>query len=208
MASPTTPFLVATGTLMLAWLLLGTMLVIARMRQRGQRGDGQRRDLRSWMGLGLQGVGFAIAWGVHRPTGASLLPGMGPTSDWMLALATAALAMASSLFACSAIRTLGKQWSLTARVLDSHQLVTDGAFALVRNPIYTGLLGLLIATGFVFATWQAIPVAVLVYVLGTLSRVQREEILLRDMFGAAFDDYAARVPRLLPRLVPGLNRRA
>ena len=43
-----------------------------------------------------------------------------------------------------AVRELGKQWSLTARVLATHDLVTTGPFARVRHPIYSALLGLLL----------------------------------------------------------------
>jgi protein-S-isoprenylcysteine O-methyltransferase Ste14 len=99
-----------------------------------------------------------------------------------------------------AIRELGKQWSLTARVLQSHELVQRGPFAHVRHPIYSALLGLLLATGLALSTAVLTAIAVVVYVAGTYWRATREEALLRAHFGAAYDDYARRVPRLIPRL--------
>ena len=47
--------------------------------------------------------------------------------------------------------------------------------------------------------FAALLLAVVVYLVGTLWRAGREERLLRDSFGAAYEEYSARVPRLLPR---------
>jgi len=199
----------AFAVLMAAWGVLGAMLVHARIRARrgddGAAADGatRRRDLASWGGLVLQGVGFALAFGGKRPQGFPLLPGIAtPALDWAFALLVMLLAVASTAFAGWALRTLDKQWSLTARVRADHALVTHGPFAHVRHPIYTALLGLLVATGLALADVRALLLAVVVYLIGTLWRADREERLLRGMFGAAYDAYAARVPRLVPSLRP------
>jgi protein-S-isoprenylcysteine O-methyltransferase Ste14 len=188
---------------MLSWALLGALLVRARLRARRDAGAGaagatRRRDLASWGGLALQGVGFAIAFNAHRPRGLPFLPGSAPALDATLMLFAAVLAPAAALFAGWALHTLDKQWSLTARVRADHALVTSGAFAHVRHPIYAALLGLLVATGLVLADARALVLAIAVYVAGTLWRAGREERLLRETFGADYDAYAARVPRLLP----------
>lgn len=107
---------------------------------------------------------------------------------------------AAAAFAAAAIRELGKQWSLTARLLQGHELVTSGPFARVRHPIYSALLGLLVATGLTWNSWPMTLAAVAVYVLGTHLRAGREERLLLSQFGERYRDYARRVPRLLPRL--------
>jgi protein-S-isoprenylcysteine O-methyltransferase Ste14 len=57
------------------------------------------------------------------------------------------LAVGSGLFGVWAVRTLGRQWSLVARLADQHELITTGPYAAVRDPIYTALFGLLLATG-------------------------------------------------------------
>jgi protein-S-isoprenylcysteine O-methyltransferase Ste14 len=174
--------------IILGWLVLGAALLRARLGS-ASSGPARQRDLGSWLGLGLQGVGFALAFGwrdhAHRP---------------VLALAVAALAWASAWFAVAAVRELGKQWSLTARLLESHELVTSGPFAHVRHPIYSALLGLLVATASVLATPPGAAAAIIVYLLGTHLRATREERLLLGMFGDGYRDYARRVPRLLPRL--------
>lgn len=192
----------ALVVLMLCWAALAVMLVLARIRaRRGSAGDGatRKRDLQSWLGLALQGVGFSLAWGLQRPLGSDFIPGGSSVINAGLALLAIAVAIASTTFAGAAIRTLDKQWSLTARVRDDHELIRHGAFARVRHPIYSALLGLLIATTLCLAQWWALPVAIAMYLLGTRWRTAREERLLTETFGAAYDDYRRQVPWLVPR---------
>jgi protein-S-isoprenylcysteine O-methyltransferase Ste14 len=196
------PYFSATAVLMLCWAALGLMLVLARIRaRRGASADGgtRKRDLQSWLGLGLQGVGFSIAWGLHRPQ-AAFIPGAGLALDWAVAGFAIVLAIASTAFAGAAVRTLDKQWSLTARVRGDHELIRHGPFARVRHPIYSALLGLLMATAICLSVWWALPLAMAVYLLGTRWRTAREERLLTEMFGSAYDEYRRDVPWLLPRL--------
>jgi protein-S-isoprenylcysteine O-methyltransferase Ste14 len=185
--------------IILGWLVLGAALLRARLGS-ASSGPARQRDLGSWLGLGLQGVGFALAFGWHDHAHRPVLALAPPVAHWPLALAVAALAWASAWFAVAAVRELGKQWSLTARLLESHELVTSGPFAHVRHPIYSALLGLLVATASVLATPPGAAAAIIVYLLGTHLRATREERLLLGMFGDGYRDYARRVPRLLPRL--------
>lgn len=188
---------------MLAWAVLGALLVRARIRARrgagaGDAGATRRRDLASWGGIAVQGLGFAIAFNARRADGAPLVPGAPPWIDATLMGLAALLAIGAALFAGWALHTLDKQWSLTARVRADHALVTRGAFAWVRHPIYAALLGLLVATGIALDDGRALLLAIAVYVAGTLWRAGREERLLREAFGAEYDAYAARVPQLVP----------
>lgn len=78
------------------------------------------------------------------------------------------------------------------------ELATSGPYAATRNPLYLG--SALLAVGFILAghSWPAgIPVgayfAVFYYAV-----MRNEEEDLRVRFGAAFDDYARRVPLFFP----------
>ena len=184
-----------------AWMMFGGALLAAKIRQlRLGVGATERRDAASWAGIALQGLGFAIVWGANRGGHDYFWPGMTVGGMTVLAFATVTLAFGSAMIGMMAIRELGKQWSLTARVLEKHELVQRGPFAFVRHPIYSALLGLLLATGLALSTIYLTLLAVAAYLAGTLWRASREEALLRAHFGAAYDEYAARVPRLLPRL--------
>ena len=74
---------VSIAAVMLSWFVLGLLLVRARMRTRrgvavgdddARGGATRKRDLASWGGLALQGVGFAIAFNARRNAGSPLLP--------------------------------------------------------------------------------------------------------------------------------------
>jgi protein-S-isoprenylcysteine O-methyltransferase Ste14 len=116
----------------------------------------------------------------------------------VFAVVTVAIAAGSAWVIKSAVSTLGKQWAMPARLVEGHQLITSGPYAYVRNPIYTGMLGMLIATGLAMEHWIALIVAVVLFVVGMVIRVRSEEKLLRAAFGAEFEEYAKRVPAVLP----------
>jgi protein-S-isoprenylcysteine O-methyltransferase Ste14 len=92
-------------------------------------------------------------------------------------------------------------------------LVTAGPYAHVRNPLYVG--NFITALGFTIAFTGALPPAnrLLLGMLGLGSMlavyatiVPLEESYLRKTFGASFDEYVARVPRLIPRSAPSEPR--
>ena len=85
-------------------------------------------------------------------------------------------------------------------------LVTAGPYAYVRNPLYVG--NVITAAGFTVAFTGALSpgktVALAVAGLGTMlavyaTIVPHEEAFLRGKFGPVFDEYTARVPRVVPR---------
>jgi len=73
-----------------------------------------------------------------------------------------------------------------------------GPYDLVRHPIYTAMLGKLIATGIVISDWRVVLIAVVVFLIGTFIRTRFEERLLGDAFGEEFSRWKARVPGLIP----------
>lgn len=88
-------------------------------------------------------------------------------------------------------------------------LVTAGPYAHVRNPLYVG--NFLTAAGFAIAfTGKNSALARFALVGGSLAAmvgvysviVPHEENYLRETFGEPFDDYARRVPPVVPLLEP------
>jgi len=78
-------------------------------------------------------------------------------------------------------------------------LATSGPYAITRNPLYLG--SALIAGGLLVAghSWIAGFLCVAYFAVFYPSVIEREERRLRARYGAAFDEYAARVPRFWPR---------
>lgn len=155
---------------------------------------------RSWLGIGLQGVSYGLVWALHRtPMFSPFVDGNYLVNIILQALA-AIFSISSVFLTMSAIRELGKQWSLEARLVEGHKLVTSGPYSVVRHPIYTAMLGKLIATGIVISHWLIVLIAIVIFLAGTFIRTRFEERLLADAFGNEFNKWKARVPGLIPFL--------
>jgi protein-S-isoprenylcysteine O-methyltransferase Ste14 len=100
----------------------------------------------------------------------------------------------------SAARRLGKQWRCQAALIQDHELVQTGPYGLIRHPIYTSMLGMLLATGFGWAWWPMFTAGLIAYLAGTEIRVRAEERLLEERFKEAFVAYHTRVRAYIPGL--------
>lgn len=160
----------------------------------------KKRNPSSIFGIVLQGISYLIVWTVRRNWFTPILS-LSKSIEIALAILTMALAAGSVWFCISAIRTLGPQWSLAARVVEGHKLVIQGPYSVVRNPIYTGMLGMLLATGLAVSHWIGLAFALAVFSVGTAIRVRTEAALLRETFGQEFENYARKVPAVIPYLI-------
>ncbi len=81
------------------------------------------------------------------------------------------------------------------------ELTLTGPYAYTRNPLYLG--SMMIAFGFAAAaaSWIILVALAVLFAVIYIPTIQSEEGYLREHF-AGFDEYAAKVPRLLPRLTP------
>lgn len=185
----------ALGLVIALWFVFaGTFL----LRKKPETAPDATRAPKSWFGLGLQGVGFGLVWALRRsPMFSPVIDGQYVVNIVVQILAVI-LAVSSVWLAMSAIKELGKQWSLQARLIEGHKLVTGGVYQIVRHPIYTAMLGMLLATGLVMSHWIGLMAAVVVFYIGTKIRTNIEEGLLRSAFGEEFDSWKKRVPGLIP----------
>jgi protein-S-isoprenylcysteine O-methyltransferase Ste14 len=110
-----------------------------------------------------------------------------------------ALVLAGITVRLAALRTLGRHFSGLLTVRDDHQLITSGLYGHVRHPMYLG--GLLAWTGacLVFRSWLFVVLLPLAAVL-LPRRISREESLLAEKLGEAYEGYRRRTWRLLPHL--------
>jgi protein-S-isoprenylcysteine O-methyltransferase Ste14 len=81
------------------------------------------------------------------------------------------------------------------------ELTFTGPYAYTRNPLYLG--SMMIAFGFAAAAanWVILIALAVLFAAIYVPTILSEEAYLREHF-AGFDAYAAKVPRLLPRLTP------
>lgn len=89
----------------------------------------------------------------------------------------------------------------SGHVRKNEALATSGPYAHTRNPLYLG--SLLIGIGFALAarSWWIGGVLFLMFFAIYVPVIRGEERFLREKF-SEFDEYARRVPRMLPRITP------
>jgi len=89
----------------------------------------------------------------------------------------------------------------SGHVRKNEALATSGPYAYTRNPLYLG--SLLIGVGFAIAArswWIGVVLLVMFFAI-YLPVIRSEEAFLREKF-PEFEEYAKRVPRMLPRVTP------
>jgi len=187
---PATPIAFMVGGILFAAALVRQRLSIPRGKEAGAK-----RSPGSLIGIALQGLGFALVTGPTRMP----LSLDGWAAPRTIAVALCALG-AAALFQWAA-RTMGRNWSLVARVREDHQLVTDGPFRWVRHPIYAAMALLLVGWALTGGRETYLLIALPIFLIGTLIRTTQEEALLQRQFGAHYDDYAARVKRFVPGVI-------
>jgi protein-S-isoprenylcysteine O-methyltransferase Ste14 len=177
------------------WVFAFTFL----LRRNPATAPDQKRDPRSIPGVLLQALSYMIVWAVRRPLFTAFTPSS-RVAAIIMGLFAVAVAIVSVVLVITAVKTLGKEWSITARVVTGHKLATTGPYDFVRHPIYTGMLGMLVATGIAVSYWPALLIAICVFLAGTIIRIRSEERLLQEIFGTEFKNYAQKTPALLPGL--------
>jgi protein-S-isoprenylcysteine O-methyltransferase Ste14 len=143
----------------------------------------------------IPAVGAVLLFGAIRR-------GSGEVSLWHLsdaiAWAMALVALLGFLFTWWARFTLGRLWSSSVSRKADHYIVETGPYRLVRHPIYTGIILAAVATAIERGTLEA-WLGAAIMTSGWYVKARLEERFLREELGAqAYDEYARRVPMLLP----------
>ncbi|HET6178241.1 MAG TPA: isoprenylcysteine carboxylmethyltransferase family protein [Candidatus Sulfotelmatobacter sp.] len=196
MSNPTPTALTTLCGVMLCWVVFAAVFVF---RKRLPQEPEAKRDNVAFFGIALQGCAYGLVW-FQRPRSAFLPPveALSGAAGIAFGVFTVGIAAASVWLVSSAVRHLGKQWAVAARLVEDHKLITTGPYRYVRNPIYTGMYGMLIATGLATEHWIALIIGVVIFAIGLVIRVRSEEKLLRSAFGEEFEEYARRVPAVVP----------
>lgn len=92
---------------------------------------------------------------------------------------------------------LGAMWSSAVTLKSGHKLIQTGPYALVRHPIYTGVLIALVGTAVMIGTLQAF-LSLPMFALSLILKLSQEDRLMAETFGAEHAAYRRRVRRLIP----------
>lgn len=181
-------------TVVVGWIVFAAIFVF---RKTPGTKEAEKRERASIIGIVFQAIAYALVWSWRRP---SIAPAgdSGAITNILLEIIILLLLGGSIVLVTGAVKSLGKQWSLAAELVKEHQLILEGPYGIVRHPIYTGMMGMFMATGLAISDWWAIVAGLALFIVGTMIRIRIEERLLRKAFGRRYDDYAQRVPALLP----------
>jgi len=191
--------LVMFGVYALAAFGIRTWLQVRATGDTGFRGISGRPGSAEWWA----GVSFAVALvaalagPVAGLVGLGEVNGLGHERVATLGVGVAAIGTLATVVTQMA---MGDSWRIGVDKAETTDLVTDGPFAIVRNPIFTamGVTGL----GLALIVPNLVALAGLVVLLLAIHlqvRVVEEPHLMRT-HGARYLGYAARVGRFLPRI--------
>jgi protein-S-isoprenylcysteine O-methyltransferase Ste14 len=92
---------------------------------------------------------------------------------------------------------LGADWSGIVAIKEGQRLVRSGPYALVRHPIYTGILLGFIGTALAIGEVRGL-LSVALITAACLFRIRMEERWLLEEFGAEYEQYRREVKALIP----------
>jgi protein-S-isoprenylcysteine O-methyltransferase Ste14 len=139
-------------------------------------------------------VAFIIPWLIlgQSPSAETLAP-----SPWLFGLLPLLVGISLYLWCAGAFTFIGKG---TPAPIDAPIfLVRSGPYQWVRNPMYLGVLAIIVGQAILFRAVVLIGYALLVWLIVHLFVVSIEEPSLRRQFGESYEAYLRAAPRWLPR---------
>jgi protein-S-isoprenylcysteine O-methyltransferase Ste14 len=95
---------------------------------------------------------------------------------------------------------LGGNWSSMVTLKQGHELIRSGPYALVRHPIYTGLLLAITGSAIAVGKWRAL-IALALFAAALVRKLTIEERFMAEQFGEAYERYREQVAALIPFVV-------
>ncbi len=186
---------------LLAYATLGIILFgiwRGTQRQAGRVTGLNGTWLRSpWFYLASCALFFSVCYFGWIPLPLTVSP---QTRAWMLVLGSLLYFPGMALVLWGRL-ALGKNYFVStgfgAQLFEGHQLVTSGPFAIMRHPMYAGLMLAAFGALLIYATWTTLAFAIFAPL--TSVRARREEQVLAAEFGEQWQDYCRRIPMFVPR---------
>ena len=97
-------------------------------------------------------------------------------------------------------KDLGRQWSASLEIRDSHQIVRAGVYRRIRHPMYTSFWLWALAQAFLLPNAMAALSGLIAIAILFFTRIDHEERMLIEAFG---DDYRIYM-RETKRIIPGI----
>jgi protein-S-isoprenylcysteine O-methyltransferase Ste14 len=140
-------------------------------------------------------VAVGLLWGDRVPI-ALLNERVFPWAPWEFWVA-AFITASGLLFTVWARAHLGRNWSGVVTIKEGHELIDTGPYALVRHPIYTGLLVAIFGSAMARGEWRG-ALAIVISCAALWRKLRLEERWMTERFGERYAVYRQRVPALVP----------
>ena len=112
----------------------------------------------------------------------------------------AAVATAGLAFSVWARVHLGKFWSGNVTLKPGHRLIRSGPYALVRHPIYTGILLAMLGTALALDQFRGV-LALVIATQAFVRKLRIEEHWLTEELGSEYVQYRREVKALVPGII-------
>ena len=167
-------------------------LLAAAFTKRSVYRESRAQRLRYWI---LLVIAYLLLTRGHRlpyPFNVRFIPAL-EVVQWMAVI----LCIAGVAFCVWARATLGRNWSGNITLKEGHELIERGPYRLVRHPIYTGMMAMILATAITYGYLGGI-VAVLLAFVSFWIKLSDEEKLMLQQFPDQYRSYQQRVKRIIP----------
>ncbi len=167
-------------------------LLAAAFTKRSVYRESRAQRLRYWI---LLIIAYLLLTRGHRlpyPFNLRIIP---PTEvvQWTAVI----LCITGVAFCVWARATLGRNWSGNITLKEGHELIERGPYRLVRHPIYTGMMAMILGTAIAFGYPGGIA-AVLLAFASFWIKLREEEKLMLQQFPDQYRSYQRRVKRIIP----------
>jgi protein-S-isoprenylcysteine O-methyltransferase Ste14 len=172
------------------------VLGVVSLFTEGHIAPGVREDRSNrWVIAALGALGFADAYLPAYTDQHDILTFGGEGVRWF----GVSLYAVGGVLRIAPVFVLGRRFSGLVAIQPDHRLVTGGIYGVIRHPSYLGLLVNALGWGLAFRAGVGVFIALLMLIV-VLARIEAEERLLHQTFGAEYDAYRARTWRLFPYL--------
>ena len=90
--------------------------------------------------------------------------------------------------------------SASGHILKNEELTTTGPYSLVRHPLYSGNIMIILGFSISCGSWWAAPLALVFFYFYYPTAIEYEDRKLRKLFGFPWECWVQNVPSLIPRL--------
>ena len=179
-----------------SWLLFGFLVfaIAERLYERRFSRQAKRGDVKMLWSYAAFHILHAL---IYVGTGVEYFLRQRPVNGPLVVLGLILYAVSLGV-RLTAIRTLGRFWSLNLEIRGDHQLVREGIYRYMRHPAYSAIMLEVISIPLVGNAWYVLAISVGVYIPLLLARWWREEREMIAKFGAEYEGYRQQVCAFVP----------